>query len=67
VRRTLGDPPPQRIDTPAPWIMLRLRVAGLYEELQRQLSPAAFAAAEERAQSKSLHATVLELLAELQG
>jgi hypothetical protein len=37
----------------------------LHAELQRQLTPAAFAAAEERAQSMSLRATVAELIEEL--
>jgi DNA-binding SARP family transcriptional activator/predicted ATPase len=47
------------------WMELRLKTGELYAELQRQLPPSVFAAAEERARSMSLHATVAELLAEL--
>jgi len=64
-QRGVTEPPLPTIDTTLRWMDLRLRTPQLRAELQRQLTPAAFAAAEERAQSMSLRATVAELIEEL--
>jgi DNA-binding SARP family transcriptional activator/predicted ATPase len=64
-QRGVTEPPLPTIDTTLRWMDVRLRTSQLHAELQRQLAPAAFAGAEERAQSMSLHATVAELLEEL--
>jgi len=63
--RAVTEPLSPSIDTALRWMDLRLRTPGLYAELQRQLPPPAFAAAEERARTMSLRATVTGLLAEL--
>jgi len=64
-QRGVTEPPLPTIDTTLRWMDLRLRTPQLRAELQRQLTPAAFAGAEERAQSMSLRATVAELIEEL--
>jgi len=64
-QRGVTEPPLPTIDTTLRWMDLRLRTPQLHAELQCQLSPAALAAAEERAQSMSPRATVVALLEEL--
>jgi DNA-binding SARP family transcriptional activator/predicted ATPase len=64
-RRIMSKPLPPAWEAVS-WMDLRLKASELYAELQGQLSPAAFTGAEKRAQSMSLHATVLELLEDLQ-
>jgi len=64
-RRIMSKPLPPVWEAVS-WMDLRLRASELHAELQRQLPAAALAVAEERARSMSLHATVLELIEELE-
>jgi hypothetical protein len=66
VQRSVTEPPAPTIDTALRWMDLRLWTPKLHADLRRRLSPAALVAAEKRARTTSLRATVTELLAELQ-
>ena len=65
VCRALSRPLPPMCDGVGGSMDLRLKAAKLYAELQHKLSPTALAAAEERARSMSLRATVAKLPEEL--